>query len=394
MTNGGLRERGKRDYGGGGIDPRGEGRWRLRYRVNGKRFSVTFRGTITDAKRELRRLLKSADDGAHVAPDKITLSEWAAQWLTSRRINERTRERYDGLLRIHVLPRLGARRLQGLMVADLDKLYLELGTSKLAPRTVRHVHVVLSGCLKTAAIKGLLLQNPADRADRPKAADSTAARVLDAKELAALVAGFRSHPLHGIVAVGAWTGARRGEILALRWADINFPAKTVTIERTAEETKAYGRRTKEPKSARGVRSFVVDDGLLAVLNAIRETHQQLVAGVPDGTAADLSLVRLSPAALVFPAPGGDLCQLRDVNAVTRTFQRQAAKLGFGHLQFHDLRGSHETMLLDAGVPVHIVAARCGHDPAMLLRAYAKRTAGSDAKAAQIIGALSQGAQSA
>jgi integrase len=116
-------------------------------------------------------------------------------------------------------------------------------------------------------------------------------------------------------------------------------------------------------------------------------HQRLVAGVPDGASADLSLVRLPASAPVFPALGADLDKLRDVNAVTRTFQRQAAKLGFGHLRFHDLRGSHETMLLDAGVPVHTVAARCGHDPAVLLRAYAKRTASSDAKAAAVIGEL-------
>jgi len=99
----------------------------------------------------------------------------------------------------------------------------------------------------------------------------------------------------------------------------------------------------------------------------------------------------SASALVFPAPGADLDKLRDVNVVTRTFQRQAAKLGFGHLRFHDLRGSHETMLLDAGVPVHTVAARCGHDPAILLRAYAKRTASSDAKAAAVIGELAAAA---
>jgi integrase len=116
-----------------------------------------------------------------------------------------------------------------------------------------------------------------------------------------------------------------------------------------------------------------------------------VAGIPDGASADLSLVKLPEGALIFPAPGDDLTALRDVNAVTRTFERQAAALGFGHLRFHDLRGSHETMLLDAGVPVHTVAARCGHDPAMLLRAYAKRTAGSDAKAAAIIGELAQNA---
>jgi integrase len=75
--------------------------------------------------------------------------------------------------------------------------------------------------------------------------------------------------------------------------------------------------------------------------------------------------------------------------VTRGFVRKAKALGFKGLRFHDLRGSHETALLDRGVPVHVVAARRGHDPAVLLRNYAKRTKKADTSAAAVIGALSQ-----
>lgn len=76
--------------------------------------------------------------------------------------------------------------------------------------------------------------------------------------------------------------------------------------------------------------------------------------------------------------------------LTKEFGRVARKLGFPNLRLHDLRGTHETMLLDAGVPVHVVAARCGHDPAVLLRSYAKRTRKADTSAAAVIGALAAG----
>jgi integrase len=66
------------------------------------------------------------------------------------------------------------------------------------------------------------------------------------------------------------------------------------------------------------------------------------------------------------------------------------KLGFPKLRFHDLRGSHDTILLDKGVPLHVVAARCGHDPAVLLRLYAKRTSKADATAANVIGTMTKG----
>jgi integrase len=71
----------RRGHGDGGIDARGPGSWRLRYRVSGKRHAKTFHGTKTEAQRELRRQLSAADQGQHVAPDRITLNQWAERWL-------------------------------------------------------------------------------------------------------------------------------------------------------------------------------------------------------------------------------------------------------------------------------------------------------------------------
>jgi integrase len=105
-------------------------------------------------------------------------------------------------------------------------------------------------------------------------------------------------------------------------------------------------------------------------------------------------VRLPDEALMFPNPpaaGEDFSftKLRNPDNTTKEFTRKAATLGFPGLRLHDLRGTHETLLLDAGVPVHVVAARCGHDPAVLLRNYAKRTKKADTSAAAVIGTLSK-----
>jgi integrase len=163
-----------------------------------------------------------------------------------------------------------------------------------------------------------------------------------------------------------------------------------------EETKAGGRTVKAPKTERGVRTIEIDGGLAAMLIREREKHQRLAAGIPDGAKVDLSLVKLPKDSLMFPSMAGetiDLARLRDAHAVTREFCRQARKRGFAKLRFHDLRGSHETILLDKGVPVHVVAARCGHDPAVLLRSYAKRTRKADTSAAAVISQLSKNALS-
>jgi integrase len=116
----------KRPYGDGGIDSVGEVH-RLRYRVNGKRFRKTVHGTLTDAKKELRNLIKSGDVGEHVDPDKITVAQWIDRWIEAgapgrkkKRVGQRTLERYEELLRVHVKPKLGSRPLQKLAATEID----------------------------------------------------------------------------------------------------------------------------------------------------------------------------------------------------------------------------------------------------------------------------------
>ena len=160
-----------------------------------------------------------------------------------------------------------------------------------------------------------------------------------------------------------------------------------------EETTKHGIRVKGPKRERHKRTITIDDDLLALLLSLRERHLRLKAGVPNSTAVDLSLIKLPEQALMFPNPPA-LGELNFVTPrygrpVTRAFKRRASRLGFPTLRFHDLRGTHETLLLDRDVPVHVVAARCGHDPATLLQSYAKRTRKADTSAASIIGSISK-----
>jgi integrase len=307
-------------------------------------------------------------------------------------VSARTIERYAELLRCHVTPTLGERPVQQIQASEIDSLYMKL-EKKLATRTVHHIHTVLGACFKSAVRKGIVAASPVARAEAPSPGESDRGVALDQDQLRTLLAGFKDSVLFPIVAVAAFTGARRNEILALRWSDLDPVNKTLRIERALEETLAGGRGLKEPKTRRGTRSIQIDDDLVALLLAEREKYLRLKAGVPEGAPVDLSLVRLPADALIFPSPAGqdfDFARLRDAHAVTRLFVHRARKLGFPSLRFHDLRGTHETMLLDAGVPVHVVAARCGHDPAVLLRTYAKGTRKADTSAAQMIGRLSKG----
>jgi len=293
---------------------------------------------------------------------------------------------YSESLKIHVIPKLGARPLQQLETREINALYLKLDEA-LAPRTRHFIHVVLKSCLTAAVRNRLIVRNAAADADPPRPGDSEAGQVLDENQLTALINGFKGSSIYEIVCVAAFTGARRNEMLGSRWSDFNEANKTLRVERALEYTRkhiAY----KSPKTSHGVRTITI--GLVGLRRTEREKYQRIVPGVPSGAAVDLSLVRVPDDALVFPKPGAALMMPRHPDAVTKHFMERAAQLGFPGLRFHDLRGTHETHLLDKGHPVHTVAKRCGHDPAILLRAYAKRTNESDAKAAVTIGELTKG----
>lgn len=394
----------RRTYGDGGIDARGENSWRLRYRVNGRRYAKAFHGTKSEAQKALRDLLHAGDKGEHVAPDKITLDDWIEHWLKigapggkrRREVGARSLERYSELLRLHVVPTLGARPLQQLQSTEIDALYEKL-SEKLSGNTLCNLHGVLGACMTTAFRTRKLSRNPMlELAKIPSPGVIDHGMVLEEGQLRALVQGFKGTAYFPIVAVAAFTGARRNEILALRWEDLEVANKTLRIERALEETKEHGLRIKGPKTERGKRTIKIDDDLISLLAAERERHLRIVAGVPDGVAVDLSLVKLPAAALMFPNPPRSgqtlsLTRFRNPRVVTAAFGRKAAALGFAGLRLHDLRGTYETLLLDRGVPVHVVAARCGHDPAVLLRTYAKRTRKADDSAVDVIAAISKGA---
>jgi integrase len=392
----------KRDYGSGAIEARGANSWRLRYRIGGRIFRKTVRGTKSDAAKALRQLLHAGDVGEHVDPSKVTLRQWAEHWLSigapggkrRREVGARTLERYTELLH-HVVAELGDRPLQQLQSTEVDSLYERLA-GKLAGGTLCNLHVTLGACIGAAFRTRKLARNPMSELSKvPSRGEADHGMVLEAEQLRALVQGFKGSTLYPIVAMLAFSGARRNEALALQWVDLDVANRTLRIEHAIEDTKKHGLRLKGPKTAKGKRTIKIDDDLIALLLAERDKHLRILAGVPDGAAVDLSLVKLPEGALMFPklprrGESFSFTRLRQPRRVTSSFVRKATALGFPGLRLHDLRGTHETLLLDRGIPVHVVAARCGHDPAVLLRSYAKRTRKADDTAVEAIAAIARG----
>jgi integrase len=393
------------NYGSGSIEQRGPDRFRLTHYVGGKRHREWLNGSRADANRRLRELAAKADAGEHVPASRITLAAWAAEWLTllargeasgmrrKGRVTPRTRERYKELLASYVLLTLGNTPIQKIRPTEIDHIYIEL-ERKLSSATVRHVHTALKACLATAVRKGVLASNPAGKADAPRKMDPEVGRALSVEEVTQLLAGFTGTIYHPIVATAVMTGARLGELLALRWSDVNFATNTITISRAIERTREFGTVIKEPKSWRGKRTIGIAPALTAILKAQHTQHLRLRAGVSEQAVVSLSAVWLPVEALVFPSGsvhGGrfDFARIRNARGLTKATRKKFRKLGFAGLRFHDLRVTHATALLDSGVPVHTVAQRLGNRPDILLRAYAKRASTADEHTNRALAALAR-----
>ena len=229
-----VRERGKGNwYAVLSVRDPGTGKRRVQWRslpgCKGKR----------EAQIECSRLINEIADGSFVVSNQTTLAEWIYHWLSigapgkkRQAVGNRSLERYGQLLRIHVIPALGNRPLQKLQSTEIDTLYSRLGDT----RTARHVHNTLGACLGTAARTHKITRNPMlDVAKVPSPGEPDHGMVLDSDQLRTLVQGFKGTVFFPIVAVAAFTGARRNEILALRGSQLkragDVPGSTQFCER-------------------------------------------------------------------------------------------------------------------------------------------------------------------
>lgn len=373
-----------------GIDRRGEGAWRIRYVKDGKRHIETVRGTQAEA--IARRDVIRAEIAQHTwtAPTSMTVAEWAANWMEQylkRTVSTRSYDRQKAIMDKHIVPTLGKVTLQKLSVVRINELYRQLEGQGLHASTVHYVHVVLGSCLKAAAKIGAIARNPVLNASPPKVNAQSGGRALTQQELDKLLKAFEGDTLFLIVALAAGTGARVNELLALHWAAVDMEGKSLKIAAALKPT-SEGLSRGTPKTERSRRTIRLDDGLVGLLRRERErqeTEQRALRGM-EGVTTLRSL--LPDDALLFPASPVEPTVPRRHGPISKGFAARAAKAGFAGLRFHDLRHTHATLLLQAGVPVAAVSARLGHaNAAITLGIYSHSTTDAEAAAAAAAGLL-------
>jgi integrase len=370
----------------GNITRRGKASWRLKFDVGadpvtGKRRIryQTVTGKRQDAERELARLVTAAHDGTLVEPSKLTLADYLRAWLDgSHGLAPKTAERYRELVERQIIPHLGAVALQKLKpahVADWHAILLKSGRKDggpLAPRTVGHAHRVLHRALARAAATERVTRNVAS-VIRPPTVEYKEVEILDAGQIGEVIGKLAGHPLAPLASLALATGARRGELLALRWSDIDLDGALLRVERSLEETRE-GLRLKVPKTRHGRRSLSLPPSGVEALRSHRKRQLELRVA--------LGLGKLEPEALVFCKLDGS--PLSPDN-VSRDWRTATAALGLPRVMFHALRHSHASALIASGLDVVTISRRLGHaTPVVTLTVYAHLFHKTDAAAATAI----------
>jgi integrase len=366
----------------GHIRRRGEHSWELKFDIGsdartGRRITkyASFKGTKREAQDELVRLMETVRRGEHVDPTKLAVAEfldrWEQGWVTLQ-VGPKTRERYVELLRLHVGPHIGALPLHKLQPVHLAELYAELLAKGLGPRTTGHVHRVLHKALTVAVEWSLLSRNPAAIAKPPRV-QAQEVEIITVEEAQKILQCLRGRALYPIIALALATGMRRGELLALRWGDVDLDTGRIRVERSLEQTKG-GLRFKEPKTKHGRRSIKIPPSIVTELKAhwAQQQAQRLRLGL--GRAADGDLV--------FPRWDGTA---RSPNATTREWVRALAENKLPAISLHALRHTHASQLIAAGMDPVAISRRLGHaSPTITLNVYGHLFGNSDDRAADII----------
>jgi integrase len=370
----------------GHIRRRGERSWELKFDLgrdpSGKRQIryLSFKGTKKGAEIELARLIAQNAAGEGIDPSKETIAEFAQRWdrdWLSLNVGPKSLERYRQVLRLFIIPYLGGMRLQKLRAARLAELYAKLvraGGHKgrpLSAASVGYAHRVLHRMLGHAATWGVVTTNVAASVSPPPLPEGEIT-ILTEVQIGATLRHLEGRTLRPIVSFLLGTGCRRGEVLALRWRDLDLDQGIVRIERSVEQTKA-GLRIKSPKTKHGRRNVSISPWIVAELKAHRTRQQERRLALGQGRAA--------PDDLLFARWDG---KLRAPHWLSQKFAQVMTALQID-CTLHGLRHTHVSQLIAAGLDVLTISRRIGHaSPSITLDVYSHLFKNTDARAAEIM----------
>jgi integrase len=343
---------GKRGNGEGSIYRRNDGRWVGEMTLEGRRRKFVYGKTRKEVQEKLHAALQEQQQGIVLTGTaRQTVAQFLEDWLENSQklaVRPRTYERYAEIVRLHIIPVLGRHKLQKLSAQHVQAFYTKKVNEGLAPSTVGVFHSVLHKALDTAVKWNLAARNVCDLVSPPHAAGFEI-KPLDAEQAQQLLQAARGHPQEALFVLALATGMRRGELLALKWQDINLTTGTLQIRRILTRFPGKGYVEAEPKTLKSRRNIIVASCALEALK--RHRKRQLEAKLKAGPAwQDHDYVFCT-------SIGTHLNPSKDALDPLKKLLKQA---GLPEIRFHDLRHSAATLLLGEGVHPKVVQELLGH----------------------------------
>jgi integrase len=404
------RKKNRRSQGSGSVYQRAsDGRWisvvDLGW-VEGKRKRKYFVSRTQDeATRKLNRALGEYGRGALMAADRTTIAEYMTAWLEDsarHNLRDHSYRNYKSVIDTHIIPHIGNRRLDQLTPQHVQAMINSLSKSGLSPRSVQSVRAVLSAALKDAMKLGIVWRNVATLVRMPPIKPYEGSP-LSPQEARQLIRHLEGNPLEALVTLSLALGLRQGEVLGLRWQDIDLDSQTMRIqqqyiagakitpltdedmaalatmtptERTKFHLKRYAPRFASPKTDRSRRPLPIPAPVIPLLKRHKtdQIQDRLLAGERW---IDLGLVFTS-------VTGGPM----DPSRLSRQFTALFKPAGLEPRKFHDLRRSCASLLAAWNVPAPVVRDILGHsDINVTLNVYTRTFSDDIRSAVDLMGNL-------
>ena len=379
----------RRANGEGNIRKRKDGRWEGRYTAghNPATGKAIYKNVLGKTQAEVKEKLKKAIEetkGLDVAKgQRYTVGQWMDVWYeyyAQIKVRPSSHKTYEGYIKNHIKPSVGNIPLTKLTTLDLQQLYQKLLTEGrvdrleaqnqpkgLSPKTVRNINQVISAAMQLAIQQHLISHDPTDGCALPKT-EHREMQTLSADQLAAFLLEAKHSGVFEMYYIELATGLRRGELLGLKWEDIDFVNQTLRVRR--QVGRINGEVREAPlKTKNAYRTISLGTDAVGILKHQRENQ-------PSGSS------------YVFPGPtGGPIAP----DSVLHMLHRVLDRAGLPEIRFHDLRHTFATLALQNGVDIKTVSGMLGHFSAgFTLDTYAHVTTAAQRQAAETMGAVLAG----
>ncbi len=347
------------------IEKRGENKWLVvvekgRNPVTGKRERIfeMIKGSKKKAKTRMHELAYEINSGGYIEPTELKLREFSKQWYDDYAKNNlapSTQEYYDIIINSHIIPLLGNIKLselkpihiQNYLTEKIRNGRLDGKEGGLSKKSVKRHYTVLNQILKYAVKLQVLENNPAKPIDppRPESPDIKAMTQKQLEKLLDVAKGW----IYDFIYIASFTGVRRGELLALRWQDVDFENNSLQIRQSVSKLSGGRLVFREPKTKSSIRLISIDNDIINILKKINKTQKKNKLRLGDIYNNEHNLVFAKE-------DGSPYLPLY----TTRQFNKVADKASLSKFRLHDLRHTHATLMLKASVHPKIVQERLGH----------------------------------